>query len=61
MPRLTVRPLVSEDFDGYIAYFTRVSKADAERMGLAIDKVPSPTQLRSDLETMIATPVESAS
>ena len=58
MPRLTVRPLVSEDFDGYIAYFTRVSKADAERMGLAIDKVPSPTQLRSDLETMIATPVD---
>jgi hypothetical protein len=31
--RLTVRPLASEDFDGYIAYFTRVSKADAERHG----------------------------
>jgi len=30
---LTVRPLASEDFDGYIAYFTRVSKADAERHG----------------------------
>lgn len=58
MPRLTVRPLAEEDFDGFIAYFTRVSKADAERMGLAIDKVPSPAQLRSDLETMIATPVD---
>jgi RimJ/RimL family protein N-acetyltransferase len=58
MPRLTVRPLASEDFDGYIAYFTRVSPADAERMGLAIDKVPSPTQLRSDLEAMLATPVD---
>lgn len=58
MPRLTVRPLAREDFDGYIAYFTRVSKADAERMGLAIDRVPSVTRLRSDLEAMIATPVD---
>ena len=58
MPHLTVRPLAREDFDGFIAYFTRVSKADAERMGLAIDKVPAPAQLRFDLETMIATPVE---
>lgn len=58
MPQLTVRPLAREDFDGYIAYFTGVSKADAERMGLAMDRVPSPTQLRSDLEAMIATPVD---
>jgi len=58
MQRLTVRPLASEDFDGFIAYFTRASQADAERMGLAIDRVPSPTQLRSDLEAMIATPVD---
>ena len=58
MPRLTVRPLASEDFDGFVAYFTQVSKVDAERMGLAIDKVPSPIQLRSDLEAMIATPVD---
>src|SRR5262249_30925711 len=58
MPGLTVRPLAREDFDGFIAYFTRASKADAERMGLAIDKVPSPTQLRSDLEMMIVTPVD---
>ena len=58
MPRLTVRPLASEDFDRYIAYFTQPSKADAERMGLAIDRVPSAAQLRSDLEVMIATPVD---
>jgi RimJ/RimL family protein N-acetyltransferase len=58
MPRLTVRPLAREDFDGFIAYFTRASKADAERMGLAIDKVPSPVQLRSDLEAMMATPID---
>ena len=58
MSRVTVRPLASQDFDGFIAYFTGASKADAERMGLAIHKVPSPTQLRSDLEAMIATPVD---
>ena len=58
MTRLTVRPLSSEDFDSFIAYFTRASKADAERMGLAIDRVPSPAQLRSDLEVMIAAPVD---
>ena len=54
--RLTVRPLASEDLDGYIAYFTRPSKADAERMGLAIDRVPPATRLRSELEAMIAAP-----
>jgi RimJ/RimL family protein N-acetyltransferase len=55
--RLTVRPLATEDLDGYVAYFTRPSKADAERMGLAIDRVPSATRLRSDLEAMIAAPL----
>jgi RimJ/RimL family protein N-acetyltransferase len=57
-PRLAVRPLASEDFDGYMTYFTQPSRADAERMGLATDRVPSATQLRSDLEKMIATPVD---
>jgi RimJ/RimL family protein N-acetyltransferase len=56
--RLTVRPLASEDFDGFIAYFTRAFKADAERMGLAIDRVPPAAQMRSDLEGMIASPVD---
>jgi hypothetical protein len=56
--QLTVRPLASEDVDGYIAYFTRPSKADAERMGLAIDRVPSAIRLRSDLEAMIAAPLD---
>jgi RimJ/RimL family protein N-acetyltransferase len=56
--RLTVRPLASEDLDGYIAYFTQASKADAERMGLAIDRVPSANQLRSELEVMIAAPLD---
>ena len=58
IPRLTVRPLAREDFDGYITYFTRPSKADAERMGLAIERVPSATTLRSDLEKMVTTPLD---
>ena len=58
MPRLTVRPLAREDFDGFIAYFTGASQADAERMGLAIDRVPSASRMRSDLEAMIAAPVD---
>jgi RimJ/RimL family protein N-acetyltransferase len=57
MPLLTVRPLANKDFGGYITYFTQASKDDAERMGLAIDRVPSAARLRSDLENMIATPV----
>lgn len=56
--RLTVRPLASEDFDGYISYFTQATKADAERMGLAIERVPSASQMRSDLQSMVATPVD---
>jgi len=56
--RLTVRPLASEDLDGYIAHLTQPSKADAERMGLAIDRVPSGTRLRSELEAMIVTPLD---
>src|SRR5215510_6755138 len=56
--RLSVRPLGTDDLDGYIAYFTQPSKVDAERMGLAIDRVPSAVQLRSDLEAMIAAPLD---
>jgi len=58
MPQLTVRPLAREDLDGYIAYFTRPTKVDAERMGLAVDRVPSAAHLRFDLEAMITTPVD---
>ena len=56
--RLTVRPLAIEDFDGYITYFTRPSQADAERMGLDINRVPSADRLRTDLEAMIAAPLD---
>jgi RimJ/RimL family protein N-acetyltransferase len=56
--RLTVRPLATKDLDGYIAYFTRSSEADAERMGLAIDRVPCAARLRSNLEAMIAAPLD---
>jgi RimJ/RimL family protein N-acetyltransferase len=57
-PRLTVRPLATEDLDGFITYFTQPSKADAERMGLDLNRVPSAAELRSDLEAMIAAPID---
>jgi RimJ/RimL family protein N-acetyltransferase len=56
--RLSVRPLAVEDFDGYITYFTRPSRADAERMGLDINRVPPANRLRSDLEAMVAAPLD---
>ena len=55
---LTVRPLMAEDVDGYVAYLTRVPRADAERMGLAVDRVPSAADLGSNLKAILATPVE---
>jgi len=55
-PELSIRPLATEDLDDFIAYFIRPSKADAERMGLDLNRVPSATQLRSDLHAMIAAP-----
>src|SRR5436190_549928 len=54
--RLTVRPLAIDDLDGIVAYFTKLSQADANRMGLELKRVPSAIQLRSDLNKMIAAP-----
>ena len=52
-PEFSIRPLATEDLDDFIAYFTRPSKADADRMGLDVNRVPSAAQLRSDLKKMI--------
>jgi RimJ/RimL family protein N-acetyltransferase len=56
LPEISIRPLATEDLDGFIAYFTQPSKADAERMGLDINRVPSATRLRSGLKAMIGAP-----
>ncbi len=53
---LSVRPLAVEDFDGFINYWLGLSQAEIERLGVAIDRVPSAARMRSDLEAMIATP-----
>jgi RimJ/RimL family protein N-acetyltransferase len=50
---LSVRPLAAEDFDGFINYWLRLSDAEIERMGVAFNRVPSATQMRSDLEAML--------
>ena len=51
--KLTVRPLVATDFDGFINYWLGLSPAEIERMGVAIDRMPSATRMRSDLERML--------
>jgi hypothetical protein len=50
---LTVRPLAATDFDGFINYWRGLSPAEIERMGVAIDRMPSPTRMRSDLKRML--------
>lgn len=57
---LSIRPLDVTDFDAFIAYFTRPSQADAERMGLDVDRVPSAAQMRSDLNAMVHAPQTSS-
>src|SRR5262245_64218792 len=52
---LTVRPLAVTDFDGFINYWLGLSLAEIERMGVAIDRIPSATCMRSDLERMLTT------
>lgn len=53
---LSVRPLATEDFDSFINYWLGLSQAEIERLGIAIDRVPSAARMRSDLEAMLAAP-----
>ncbi len=53
---LSVRPLATEDFNGFINYWVGLSQAEIERLGVAIDRLPSAAQMRSDLEAMLVTP-----
>jgi RimJ/RimL family protein N-acetyltransferase len=53
---LSVRPLAAEDFDDFINYWLALSQGELERLGIAIDRLPSAAQMRSDLEAMLAAP-----
>src|SRR6266699_198116 len=53
---LSVRPLAAEDFDGFINYWLGLSKAEIERLGIAIDRLPSAARMRCDLEAMLVAP-----
>src|SRR6266446_2353642 len=53
---LSVRPLAADDFDGFINYWLGLSQAEIERLGVAIDRVPSAAGMRSDLEAMLIAP-----
>lgn len=51
--KLTVRPLAARDFDGFINYWRGLSRQEIESMGIAIDRMPSATRVRSDLKRML--------
>jgi RimJ/RimL family protein N-acetyltransferase len=53
---LSVRALAAEDFNGFINYWLGLSQEEIERLGIAIDRMPSAAQMRSDLEAMLAAP-----
>src|SRR5262249_2324026 len=55
---LSVRPLATQDFDDFINYWVGLSPAEIERLGVAIDRLPTADRMRSDLETMLAAPDE---
>jgi RimJ/RimL family protein N-acetyltransferase len=50
---LSVRPLAAEDFDGFINYWLGLSREEIERLGVAIDRLPSAARMRSELEAML--------
>jgi RimJ/RimL family protein N-acetyltransferase len=55
---LSVRPIAAQDFDDFINYWRGLSPADIERLGVAIERLPTADQMRSDLEAMLAAPDE---
>src|SRR5438093_198641 len=54
--KLCVRPLAAEDFDRFINYWLGLSQLELERLGVAIERLPSAARMRSDLEAMLAAP-----
>jgi RimJ/RimL family protein N-acetyltransferase len=55
---LTVRPFTADDIAGYMAYLTQMPAADAERIGLAVDRLPPPGQMRADLTASLTEPID---
>jgi ribosomal-protein-alanine N-acetyltransferase len=55
---LSVRPLAAQDFAEFINYWHRLSPAEIERLGVAINCLPTADKMRSDLEAMLAAPDE---
>jgi len=55
---LSVRPLAAQDFDDFINYWFGLSPAEIERLGVAIDCLPTADRMRSDLEATLAVPDE---
>jgi RimJ/RimL family protein N-acetyltransferase len=58
--QLTVRPFAAEDIAGYVTYATQMPKTDSERIGLAVDRLPSPEKMHADLAASLAGPIDRA-
>ncbi|HEV2841668.1 MAG TPA: hypothetical protein VGW39_10115 [Chthoniobacterales bacterium] len=56
--QLTVRPFAPGDIAGYIAYVTEMPKAESERIGLAVDRLPPAGKMAADLAASLAEPIE---
>jgi RimJ/RimL family protein N-acetyltransferase len=59
--QLSVRPLAAGDLDAFVDYWTKLPQEEIERMGVAIERVPSPSRMRSELEIAIAAPINEVS
>ena len=57
---LSVRSLAFEDVDRFINYWQALSPIEMERMGVAIDRMPSAMQMREDLKQMFSSPSSTA-
>lgn len=56
--QLTVRPFASGDIAGYITYVSQMPKADSERIGLAVDRLPPAERMAADLAASLAEPID---
>lgn len=58
--QLTVRPFASGDIAGYIAYISQMPKAESERIGLAVDRLPPAEKMAADLAASLGESIDRA-
>ena len=53
---LSIRPLAAGDLARFINYWQGLSPIEMERMGVAVERMPSANQMRENLEPMLSLP-----